>query len=104
MGGRGLETNRSKSNRFSELASAMYADVGERMAIDRPASGRMDGWMTVAGRIDGCTVCVVPHTCGLLVLLFLFSSCKPGAKALLGKLKVTPRVALSELPTSGVRS
>ena len=56
MGGRGLETNRSKSNRFSELASAMYADVGERMAIDRPASGRMDGWMTVAGRIDGCTI------------------------------------------------
>ena len=43
MGGRGLETNRSKSNRFSELARAMYADVGERMAIDRPASGRMDG-------------------------------------------------------------
>ena len=56
MGGRGVETNRSKSSRFSELARAMCADVGERTYIDRPASGRMGGWMTVAGRIDGCTV------------------------------------------------
>ena len=82
----------------------MYADVGERMDIDRPASGRMDGWMTVAGRIDGCTVCVVPHSCDLLVFLFLFSSCKPGAKALRGQLKAIPRVALSDLPTPGVKA
>ena len=45
----GVETNRSKSNRFSELARAMYADVGERTYIDRPASGRMGGWMDDGG-------------------------------------------------------
>ncbi len=59
MGWRGFETNRFKSNRFSELARAMYADVGERVDIDRPASGRMDGRVMVAGRIDGCTDCWV---------------------------------------------
>ena len=49
MGGRGVETNRSKSSRFSELARAMCADVGERTYIDRPASGRMGGWMDDGG-------------------------------------------------------